>query len=243
MLLRLAAAAFVIVALARPVLDSTGSMAGGGPVLLVIDNGWASASEWPRRMQMANTVLDRAARAGRAVALLATAPDEAGAAPKATAPLPVPDIRSLLGALHPQAWPSDRAAAVPHDWNHPGTSVVYIADGLLDGSDFAAFDKTCPRSAKSPRSAAPPDRNCCCRRKPRPTAWSCASPAPLVSQRKPPRCWRKAAMAAPWRVRHSAGGGCHLRHRRPDPAARTAQPDRATRARGAAVSRIARAAG
>jgi Domain of unknown function (DUF4159)/Aerotolerance regulator N-terminal len=142
LLLRMVAAALIVLALARPVLDSTGSMAGGGPVLLVIDNGWASAPEWPRRIQMANTVLDRAARAGRLVALLATASDETGAAPKATAPLPVPDIRALVGTLHPQAWPSDRAAAVPHDWNHPGTNVVYIADGLLDGSDFAAFDNS-----------------------------------------------------------------------------------------------------
>ena len=76
LLLRIVAAGLVIVALARPVLDSTGSMTGGGPVLLVIDNGWASAAEWPRRMQMANTVLDRAARAGRNVALLATATGE-----------------------------------------------------------------------------------------------------------------------------------------------------------------------
>ena len=66
------AAALVILALARPVLDA-GSMAGAGPVLLVVDNGWASAGDWPRRMQAANTVLDRAERAGRQVALLATA--------------------------------------------------------------------------------------------------------------------------------------------------------------------------
>src|SRR5665213_1435586 len=60
LLLRLIAAALVILALARPLLDSTGSMAGTGPVLLVIDNGWAAAADWPRRMLMANTVLDRA---------------------------------------------------------------------------------------------------------------------------------------------------------------------------------------
>lgn len=141
LLLRLVAAALVILALARPILDSTGSMAGGGPVLLVIDNGWAAASDWPRRMQMANTVLDRAARAGRKVALLATAPGETGAAPKATTPMPVSDLRAQLGALRPEAWPSDRAAAVPRDWSYPGTDVVYIADGLMDGSDFADFEK------------------------------------------------------------------------------------------------------
>lgn len=141
LLLRLVAAALVILALARPVVDSMGSMAGGGPVLLVIDNGWAAAADWPRRMQMANTVLDRAARANRSVALLTTASGETGAAPKATAPMPVSDLRAQLGALRPQAWPSDRAAAVPRDWTWPGTSVVYIADGLMDGSDFADFGK------------------------------------------------------------------------------------------------------
>src|SRR5580692_2049257 len=141
LLLRLVACGLVILALARPVLDSTGSMAGGGPVLLVIDNGWAAASEWPRRMQMANTVLDRAARAGRNVALLATAASETGAAPKATAPMPVTDLRAQLGALRPEPWPSERAAAVPQDWAYPGTDVVFISDGLQDGSDFPAFEK------------------------------------------------------------------------------------------------------
>ncbi len=116
LLLRLVAAALVILALARPVLDSSGPLAGSGPVLLVIDNGWSAAADWPRRMQMANTVLDRVARAGRSVALLATAAGETGAAPKATAPRSVTDLRAQVGALRPEAWPSDRAAAVPRDW-------------------------------------------------------------------------------------------------------------------------------
>ena len=75
LLLRMVAATLVILALARPVLDAGSTLAGSGPVLLVVDNGWASAGDWPRRMQAANTVLDRAERAGRQVALLATAPD------------------------------------------------------------------------------------------------------------------------------------------------------------------------
>src|SRR3984885_10592121 len=115
LLLRLVAAALVILALARPVLDSAGTMTGSGPILLVIDNGWAAATDWPRRMQMANAVLDRAARADRRVALLATAAGETGNPPKATAPMKVADLRSQLGALRPEPWPSDRDAAVPRD--------------------------------------------------------------------------------------------------------------------------------
>src|SRR3978361_1242667 len=51
--LRMLAAALVIVAIARPVLDAGEGLAGTGPVLLVVDNGWASASDWARRMQAA----------------------------------------------------------------------------------------------------------------------------------------------------------------------------------------------
>ena len=43
--LRLMAAGLVILALARPVLDAGAALAGRGPLLLVIDNGWASASD------------------------------------------------------------------------------------------------------------------------------------------------------------------------------------------------------
>ena len=54
-------------------------------------------------MQAANTMLDRAARAGREAALLATAPDETGAAPRLTPAMPVADLRARLAALHPRA--------------------------------------------------------------------------------------------------------------------------------------------
>jgi hypothetical protein len=141
LLLRMVAATLVIVALAQPVMDAGSILPGSGPVLLVVDNGWASASDWPHRMQAANTVLDRAERAGRQVALLATAPDDAGAAPETTPPLPVADLRARVAALHPKPWPPDRAAATKalQAWHQPGGAVVYLGDGLTHGGDFAQF--------------------------------------------------------------------------------------------------------
>ncbi|MGA3397627.1 MAG: DUF4159 domain-containing protein [Acetobacteraceae bacterium] len=139
--LRLVAAALVIIALARPVLDAGSRFVGSGPVLLVVDNGWSAAADWPKRVQAADTMLDRAARSGRAAALLATAPDETGAVPQITPAMPVPDLRARLAALHPQPWPPDRAAAAAAlvGWKQPGTAVVYLADGLTDGADFPGF--------------------------------------------------------------------------------------------------------
>ena len=141
LLLRMVAATLVIVALARPILDAGSTLSGSGPVLLVVDNGWASAGDWPRRMQAANSVLDRAERAGRKVALLATAPDESNTAPQATAAMPVADLRSRLAALHPEPWSPDRAEtlAALQSWREPGAAVVYLGDGLTHGEDFARF--------------------------------------------------------------------------------------------------------
>ena len=141
LLLRVCAAALVILALAGPVLDPGAALPGRGPVLLVVDNGWAGAPDWPHRVQAANLVLDRAARAGRQAALLATAPDENGTAPRITPVMQVADLRARIGALRPQPWPSDRAATAValRTWSHPGSSIVYVADGLTDGDAFAPF--------------------------------------------------------------------------------------------------------
>ena len=53
--LRLLAATLVIVALARPVLDAGTAAGGSGPLLLVIDDGWAAAPGWTPRMAAATT--------------------------------------------------------------------------------------------------------------------------------------------------------------------------------------------
>lgn len=156
MALRLFAAALVIVALARPVLNAKAEFPGTGPVLLVVDNGWASATDWAQRMQAADTVLDRAARAGRKAALLTTASVGTGATPRISAIMPVAELRSRLAALRPEPWPDNRAeaAAALREWHHSGSAVVYLADGLTDGSDFPAF-------AKALRAAGSVSELCC----------------------------------------------------------------------------------
>jgi len=152
--LRILAAGLIIVALARPVLDAGTALAGKGPVLLVMDNGWASASDWVRRKEAAGALLDRAERAGRVAALLTTAQDGSGAPIAVSAIMPVTDVRARLAAMQPQPWPSDRAASADaiRAWHDrldtakgPAVSelgdpsVIYVPDGLTDGADFERF--------------------------------------------------------------------------------------------------------
>ncbi len=138
--LRILAAALVIFGLARPVLDAGTSLAGGGPLVLVIDNGWAAAPDWSRRIAAANGALDRAERAGRDVVLVATAPSETGTAPAATPAMAPSEMRSRVAALRPMPWPADRAAsaAALRPWAGKG-GVAYVADGLTDDADGAAW--------------------------------------------------------------------------------------------------------
>lgn len=138
--LRLAAAGLAVLALARPQFGPAGSLPGTGPVLLVIDNGWAAASDWPRRLAAATRVIDAAGRAGRQVALLATAPDATGAPPAATALLPGDEARRRLAALRPLPWPVDRGAAATAlaAWHGKG-GAVYLADGIAQGSGWDDF--------------------------------------------------------------------------------------------------------
>lgn len=167
--LRLLAAALVIVGLARPVLDAGAALAGKGPLLLVIDNGWAAANQWAQRVQAATGLLDRAERAGRKAALLATAADGTGAPIAITATMPVAELRPRLAALRPQPWPSDRAAAASAiaAWrDRDSASVGFVPDGLTDGGDFTAF-------ADALRAVGPVTEICCD-----------ATPAPLLL---PPR--------------------------------------------------------
>ena len=110
LLLRMVAAALVILGLARPVLDAGASLAGSGPLVLVVDDGWAAAPDWSRRMAAASGVLDRAERAGREVVLLSTAPSETAAAPVASAAMAAVEMRPRLAALRPKPWPVDRVA-------------------------------------------------------------------------------------------------------------------------------------
>ena len=52
LLLRLLAAAILILALADPLLGRSPVLAGQGPLVLVVDNGWSAAKNWSARQSL-----------------------------------------------------------------------------------------------------------------------------------------------------------------------------------------------
>ena len=71
--LRFALVAAAILGLAHPVLNAEPALKGSGPLVLVIDDGWAAAGRWVERTTSALRLIERAERENRAVLLAPTA--------------------------------------------------------------------------------------------------------------------------------------------------------------------------
>ncbi|MEM8698243.1 MAG: BatA domain-containing protein, partial [Pseudomonadota bacterium] len=68
LLMRCMAVAAILIGFAGPVLNPSERLgAGDGPVLLIMDQGWASAPDWAARQAAAGGAIDEAGQAGRQV--------------------------------------------------------------------------------------------------------------------------------------------------------------------------------
>ncbi|MGE5540252.1 MAG: DUF4159 domain-containing protein [Gemmatimonas sp.] len=137
-ILRMVLAALIILALADPILSPSAALPGGGPVVLVIDDGWGAARDWSARKKAALDVLTRADRSGRQVALIPTAPPPTGEAPSPARLISAADARSALEALQPKPWPSDRSRAIAalERGGFKGPAIaVWVSDGIAGEGD------------------------------------------------------------------------------------------------------------
>ena len=135
LLLRIAVAGLVIVAMAGPIWNALPGK-GDGPLLIVLDDGWAAAPSWERRAAYARAALEAATRAGRLVAL---APISQGGLELAA--LDAPRGEDRLRALAPVPYAPQRLATLPPIAHflaaNPQTEVVWIADGVELGGATA----------------------------------------------------------------------------------------------------------
>lgn len=136
-MIRLGAASLVVMGLAKPVLNPAppGSALppGNGPLLLVIDDGWASARGWRERTAAMKSLIDRAERENRAVFILPTALPSAQSLPAPGGPVSAEAARRYADSLIPHPWPEDRRAAaeILSAASFSGkTSAVWLGNGL-----------------------------------------------------------------------------------------------------------------
>ena len=141
LLLRLAAVAALILAAAQPIVNPAPQLAGGGPLVLVVDDGWPSARHWEAMRARGLAEIAQAERERREVVLVTTAPV---IAPEPAAPIGAGAAREAMAALAPVPWWPDRAAAAERlaVLDLARASVVWLTDGVArDDAGRAAADR------------------------------------------------------------------------------------------------------
>ncbi len=136
--LRLAMAALVIVGFAHPQFNMDEPLEGEGPLVLVVDNGWASAKNWSERTAAMSNLINRAEREGREVIILPTAPSGEDD------PAFNDDARRFAQKLEPVPWPVDRQQALETlEKLEMGSSasVVWLSNGLAGEGDAALMQR------------------------------------------------------------------------------------------------------
>lgn len=130
--LRMLAATLIILALAGPLYNpSRSDIPGGRPVLLVIDNGWASASRWTGRQKLIGEIIQRTETDQQPVIIAPTTGLAAGWSPE---PLSPEKARNLAAKLMPLPAPAQHdkladALRTRLDGGGP-FNVIWLTDGI-----------------------------------------------------------------------------------------------------------------
>jgi len=142
-LIRMLAAALLILALAEPVLNPNrdAALKGSGPVVLVVDNGWSAATRFNDRIGLVDRLISEAEAQSRPVMIAQTAPPARTQTLRVEAPA---QARSTAAALAAQPFAPRRdeaAQQIATALSGQGTStIVWLSDGIdHDGKarDFA----------------------------------------------------------------------------------------------------------
>ncbi|HUF57402.1 MAG TPA: BatA domain-containing protein, partial [Thermohalobaculum sp.] len=136
--LRALAVAAIILGFAGPVLNPSERIAaaGDGPVMVLMDQGWASAPDWEARVATAAAAIEEAGQAGRQVVLRMAASGET------TAPVAAGAARALVEGAVPDPWAPDHQAvlgALDEGTLAASGETLWMSDGLSHGEATAAL--------------------------------------------------------------------------------------------------------
>jgi hypothetical protein len=143
-LLRLILATLLILAAAEPLWNPPAANSEGGPIALLIDDGWSAAASWDARMRTAEEVVARSDANGQGVAIVPISEAARGINLQTPAA-----ARVRISQIKPKPYRIERADALPAIARFmsatPGAELIWLSDGVNagQGTDFvAALAKT-----------------------------------------------------------------------------------------------------
>ncbi len=143
-LFRMLIAALIILALAHPLWNPGEKLRGSGPLLLVVDDGWAAGPGWRKRVEAMEALIDQAERESRAIRILSTAKANP------TDPLQVSELmrpaaaRQRVRGMRPKPWPVSRGDALDalRGLSVSGSApVVWLSNGFSGPDDTKLMER------------------------------------------------------------------------------------------------------
>ncbi len=138
--LRLAAVSVLIIALAGPIWNGERDSGQDGPLVLVVDTGWAAAPAWERRRLVLGDALAAASRQRRDVVIVPTAPPH----PAVLTVQRPEEARRAADRLSPAPFAPDRAGLIDRvdalrdtlvsGWGDGNADVLWLSDGFDYGA-------------------------------------------------------------------------------------------------------------
>ena len=133
--LRLAIAAFVIIALSDPIWQPKPVLfTSKEPLIIMIDNGWASVHNWDKQVEVAENLLDQAQKLQKKVYVVTTA----NSVNEDMRALSVDEAKKLLANLRPLPLPTDRFSTIKKlvsATNNQPADIAFLSDGLQTPED------------------------------------------------------------------------------------------------------------
>ena len=137
-LIRMALVSLLILAVAHPIVTWSERSLHGGNMLVVVDDGWASAKDWSARLTALQDLIGLAEREERLVVLMTTAPAADGAPFRHSGLLTPRDAADRLPQLTPHPWPTNRQSAAEALTGLASVGhVFWLADDVAEPGDNA----------------------------------------------------------------------------------------------------------
>lgn len=132
LILRLVMTAMLITGAAAPVYNPQSGMQSTGPIVIIVDDGWASAVNWKARVGYLEDLVVQAERQARGIILLTTATP---AAPRILGIQTPAEALESIRALRPKPWQTDRSKILqtledPALALNKAGRIVWLGDGL-----------------------------------------------------------------------------------------------------------------
>ena len=132
LVLRLFLAAAVIGGVSGPYFKTaTPLVADNGPILFILDDGWAAASDWPKRISLLQKLVGEAATSNQSAGLLRTTDRDGNSLNLVTAA----ELLKEIPVLRPKALATDRLSAIRKIGSSYKT-VFWLADGRAAPGQF-----------------------------------------------------------------------------------------------------------